>query len=267
MTTSTRTATKTLTKTVKTHTKLGWTRQGTGEPLVMLHGIGSTRADFALLAPRLAEDYEVLTVDVPGHGGSRALGRRLSTVSGMADALEADLDAMGFSRVHLLGNSLGGSAGTGARASTPRPLSRRHLAVRAGAARRAHLPVRGDGRRQTARSLLLAGLRARPAEASQAEARAVKGGFAEATGFWRMLWWTVIVDVPTGLQHVDCPVILAQGTRDLVAAGQTPRYLLAVPGARLQPIKRAGHAPHSDAPEEIVALVHEAMCRSSTASP
>lgn len=266
MTTSTRTATKTLTKTVKTHTKLGWTRQGTGEPLVMLHGIGSTRADFALLAPRLAEDYEVLTVDVPGHGGSRALGRRLSTVSGMADALEADLDAMGFSRVHLLGNSLGGRLAL--------ELARRHRARSVVAISPSGLalpgeriPVRGDGRRQTARSLLLAGLRARPAEASQAEARAVKGGFAEATGFWRMLWWTVIVDVPTGLQHVDCPVILAQGTRDLVAAGQTPRYLLAVPGARLQPIKRAGHAPHSDAPEEIVALVHEAMCRSSTASP
>ncbi len=42
---------------------------GRGEPL-LLHGIGSTRDDFAALLPRLAEHFDVLSVDLPGHGGS-----------------------------------------------------------------------------------------------------------------------------------------------------------------------------------------------------
>jgi pimeloyl-ACP methyl ester carboxylesterase len=108
------------------------------------------------------------------------------------------------------------------------------------------------------RTLLLAGLRARPARASTVEAGAVRGGFAESTGFWRMLWWSVLVDVPTGLRAVDCPVVLAQGVRDVLSGGQTPRYLVVVPGSRFQPLPRAGHAPHSDAPDAIVELVREA---------
>ena len=40
---------------------------------------------------------------------------------------------------------------------------------------------------------------------------------------WQMLWWGILADVPTGLDRIDCPVVFAQGTADLVAVGQTPR--------------------------------------------
>jgi pimeloyl-ACP methyl ester carboxylesterase len=51
-------------------TLLAADRAGRGEPLLLLHGIGSTRADFAGLGPRLAEHFEVLALDLPGHGES-----------------------------------------------------------------------------------------------------------------------------------------------------------------------------------------------------
>ena len=62
---------------------------------------------------------------------------------------------------------------------------------------------------------------------------------------------------PDGLERIDCPVVLAQGTLDLVAVGQTPRYLAAVPAARFVPLYGAGHAPQSDTPGVILRLVHE----------
>jgi len=71
----------------------------------------------------------------------------------------------------------------------------------------------------------------------------------------------VLADVPTGLDDIDCPVVLAQGTADWVAGGQTPRFLLAVPGSRFRPLLGAGHAPQSDVPETLVRLVHEATGR------
>jgi pimeloyl-ACP methyl ester carboxylesterase len=77
-----------------------------------------------------------------------------------------------------------------------------------------------------------------------------------------MLLWSVLIDVPTHLHEVDCPVVLAQGTRDLLSGGQTPRYLFLVPGSRFRPLVRAGHAPQSDTPEEIVRLVHDAASAS-----
>ena len=88
-------------------TLLASDRAGHGEPLLLLHGIGSTRDDFAALLPRLAEDFDVLSVDLPGHGES-PVGEWPPTVATLTDAVEADLDARGLQRVHVLGNSLGG---------------------------------------------------------------------------------------------------------------------------------------------------------------
>jgi pimeloyl-ACP methyl ester carboxylesterase len=60
--------------------------------------------------------------------------------------------------------------------------------------------------------------------------------FAGGDAFWQMLWWGILSDVPTGLERIDCPVILAQGTADLVTAGQTPRHLAAIAQARFVPL-------------------------------
>jgi hypothetical protein len=59
----------------------------------------------------------------------------------------------------------------------------------------------------------------------------MKDGFADAQRFWSTLWWSILADTPTGLSDVDCPVILAQGSADLIACGQTVRFLPLVPGA------------------------------------
>jgi len=113
-------------------------------------------------------------------------------------------------------------------------------------------------RTRLGRSALLAGLRSTPWRSSEIEARALEAGFADADAFWQMLWWGILADVPTGLDRIDCPVVLAQGTADVISVGQTPRYLAAIPGSRFVPLAGAGHAPQSDTPDAIVALVHEA---------
>jgi pimeloyl-ACP methyl ester carboxylesterase len=108
------------------------------------------------------------------------------------------------------------------------------------------------------RTALLTGLRSAPWRSSETEARALREGFGAADAFWQMLWWGILADVPTGLDRIDCPVILAQGSADLVAVGQTPRYLGAIAGARFVPLVGAGHAPQSDAPDAILTLVRDA---------
>jgi pimeloyl-ACP methyl ester carboxylesterase len=246
----------------------------------MVHGIGTTRDDYADLAPRLAAGFEVLVVDLPGHGRSGAVPGRPS-VSALAHILGTDLDRLGMSRVHMLGNSLGArlalelarrhralSVVAIAPSGMGLPPERVYQALLMGTARlalRAARPlIEPLSRSRPGRALLLAGLRARPGQASEAEARAVKAGFAESDDFWRTLGWTVLADLPTGLKRIDCPVILAQGTRDWLSGGQTPRYLLAAPGSRFQPLRRAGHAAHSDSADDIIRLVHEAADRSRT---
>jgi pimeloyl-ACP methyl ester carboxylesterase len=253
---------------------------GRGDPLLLIHGLGTSSDDWAVLAPRLARTYRVLTVDLPGHGTSPALFENPS-VPAIADVLERDLDAQGLTRVHLLGNSLGGrlalelaarkralSVVALAPSGMGLPHERTYQTLLMGGARvvlrTLHPLIEPLSRSRSGRALLLSGLRARPTRASGPEARALQAGFAEAGGFWKMLWWTVAADVPTGLDRIDCPVVLAQGTRDLLSGGQTPRFLLTVPGSRFQPLLRSGHAPQSDSPDELVRLVHESTRRSES---
>ena len=68
------------------------------------------------------------------------------------------------------------------------------------------------------RALLLTNLRSAPWLSSEAEARALRHGFADSPDFWQQLWWAVLVDMPLGLEKIECPVVLAQGTMDVMSS-------------------------------------------------
>jgi pimeloyl-ACP methyl ester carboxylesterase len=260
-----------------TSTHLSWDRAGSGEPLVLLHGIGSTREDFSGLRSELEADHDVLAVDLPGHGASPALTER-PTIRAVTDVVEADLDALGVGRVHVLGNSLGArialelarpDRALSVVAIAPSGLNLLPERVYQGAAMgTSRLLLRGLrpaigllSRSRVGRAALLTGLRSRPWAATETDALALRDGFADAEDFWRLLFWGILADVPLGVRHARCPVILAQGTADLVASGQTPRYLLAMPGSTFHPLIGAGHAPQSDSPAAIIGLVRQATRR------
>lgn len=75
-------------------------------PMVLLHALGESRADWAPVLPRFAQQYRVYAVDQRGHGDSDRPG------SYSFDALAADavalLDALGLTDVLLVGHSMGG---------------------------------------------------------------------------------------------------------------------------------------------------------------
>ena len=54
-------------------TTLAYTRAGAGAPLVLLHGIGSSRHAWEPVIPALAERFDVIAVDLPGFGDSGPL--------------------------------------------------------------------------------------------------------------------------------------------------------------------------------------------------
>lgn len=260
--------------------RMSWTRGGDGEePLVLLHGLGSTREDFTVLRPELEPSFDVLSPDLPGHGESPRLPGP-ATVAALADVVEADLDEMGIGPVHLLGNSLGGRVAlelatrgralsvvalspSGANWPIERVYQGLVMAARRIGTRSVRPLIAPAAATALGRGALLAGLRSTPWRASEAEARALRHGFAGADGFWSMLWWGVLLDLPTGLHRIAVPVLLAQGTADLIAGGQTARYVFLVPGSRFSPLWGAGHAPQSDAPAAIVDLVRRAAAASA----
>ena len=82
-------------------------RTGSGEPLVLLHGLGSRRQVFDPIVPLLADRFEVIVVDLPGFAASAPLPGR-TDVPALTDAVAAWLAEEGIERPHVAGNSTGG---------------------------------------------------------------------------------------------------------------------------------------------------------------
>lgn len=95
---------------------------GKGKPVVLLHGFTASSAQwqYARIAGELAKDYQVILVDLRGHGKSDkphdaeaySLEHRLSDIN-------AVLDDLNLERVHLLGYSMGGWLAFGMAAQYP----------------------------------------------------------------------------------------------------------------------------------------------------
>ena len=81
---------------------------GTGTPLLLLHGLGATKAEFLPTVPALAPDYRTIAVDLPGFGDSDKPFPAPYNARFFARWIEALLDALELERVHLLGHSMGG---------------------------------------------------------------------------------------------------------------------------------------------------------------
>jgi pimeloyl-ACP methyl ester carboxylesterase len=84
-------------------------RRGTGRPLMLLHGaFGTIESCFAGLLPELARHFEVIAVELQGHGHTRDVDRPLRYLD-MADDMAALLEALHIGRAHFVGYSMGGA--------------------------------------------------------------------------------------------------------------------------------------------------------------
>jgi pimeloyl-ACP methyl ester carboxylesterase len=80
-------------------------RGGSGDPLVLVHGIGHTWRGWRPMLPLLEERFDVLAPDLPGFGHSPPLPEgELSSPKRLADAVEEAMDDAGFETAHISGN-------------------------------------------------------------------------------------------------------------------------------------------------------------------
>ena len=86
---------------------IAWERHGTGQPLLLVHGLGYARWGWEPVLPGLAETFDVLLFDNRGIGESDAPPGPYTVAEMAADAIGV-LDAADVERVHVVGTSLGG---------------------------------------------------------------------------------------------------------------------------------------------------------------
>lgn len=262
---------------------------GDGPPVVLLHGIARTLDDFADQHQGLARDHRVVSVDLPGHGGSAPLDGP-HTLPALASSVAEVLDAVGVAGpAHLVGNSLGGalamrlavddptrvaslvlvnSAGFGKEVTfalrlLALPFARLLLRPHPAIARRTERAIFHDPAYVTE-----ARVAAALAAAGQPHAARVMLELVRSLGTWRGVrpqWRAQLLDAVAAL---GLPTLVVWGDRDLILpARHLANARARFPQARTHLFADCGHMPQIERAAEFEALVRRFWSESGAAGP
>jgi pimeloyl-ACP methyl ester carboxylesterase len=81
---------------------------GAGSDVLLIHGLGATKASFFETAAILSRRYRVHAIDLPGFGSSSKPLNAPYNAQWFAEHTLGLMDELGIERAHLVGNSLGG---------------------------------------------------------------------------------------------------------------------------------------------------------------
>lgn len=252
---------------------VSYRRAGTGDPLLLLHGIGHHRQAWDPVFDLLAAERDVIAVDLPGFGESPALPEGVSyDLRTVVPTLGALCEELGVERPHVAGNSLGGllalELGREKLVRSVTALSpagfwtqaeRRYAfatltAMRRGAKLLPPAAIERLSRSAAGRAALTSTIYARPGRRSPEAVVAETLALRDATGFDETLAAGVRVRFTDDVPGV--PVTVAWGSKDrLLLRRQGVRAKHTLPGARLVRLPGCGHVPMNDDPALVARVI------------
>ncbi len=241
--------------------------RGRGEPLLLLHGFTGRGTSWGAHATAFARRFRVIVVDLPGHGRSGIPDDPARAgVERSADDLVTILHRVGPAPVHVLGYSLGGRIAL--RLAVAHPDALRRLILESPSAGLATETERRERR---------------VADAARA-ARLERDGIAAFVDEWEhepvfssqprlpparvaRLRAERLSNRPTGLAvslrgagqgsmeplhellaGIRTPTLVIAGALDPIGRARAEAVAAGIPGARLEILAGAGHAPHLETP-------------------
>jgi pimeloyl-ACP methyl ester carboxylesterase len=256
--------------------ELSYARRGSGEPLVLIHGIGHRWQAWEPVLDRLAEHHDVIAIDIPGFGKSAPLklapGQR-HTIGVAMERISEFFPGLGIERPHVAGNSLGGALAlelarhglaASATAFSPAGFWNSRWEVAWGvwnlsltrAATFAPKPVlRYVADHDAARALAFGMVFGKPRELDPARALGDTLAMREGRSF------RPIAKEARRYRYAgesDLPTTVAWGTKDrILLRRQFAQAKRVLPKARFEDLPGCGHVPMNDDPERVSRLILE----------
>jgi magnesium chelatase accessory protein len=249
---------------------------GQGPMLLLIHGTGAASHSWGGLLPLLAEQFQVLALDLPGHGFTAAPAPRELSLPGMAGAVSALTEQLDFRPELVVGHSAG--AAILARMCLDQRIEPRLLISLSGAL----LPLRGfAGRWFSPAAKLIARSSVVPrffAQGARKDPRSVKR-MADGTGsrltpegiaLYRLLIsypghlaaalnmmanWD-LEPLRRELPHLQTELVLVGfGDDRTVPPLEAERAKCLLPRARLRMMPGLGHLGHEERPRQVLELI------------
>jgi 3-oxoadipate enol-lactonase len=240
--------------------RIAWERRGSGEPLLLVHGLGYARWGWEPVLEPLERSFDLILFDNRGIGESDAPPGPYTVAELAADAAQV-LDEAGVERANVLGTSLGGMVAQELALTAPERVDRLVLACTTPGGpeafpmpeRTVQLMTGGATLRQFVENALAPGpdpelvdriLRHREATAQPLDAwsaQAAAGATFDALG---------------RIARVEAPTLILHGTEDAVVDSRNSSLLASrIPDSRVELFPGGGHLFFWEQPDRFVDVV------------
>ncbi|MCX4028527.1 alpha/beta hydrolase [Endozoicomonas sp. SM1973] len=240
--------------------RLYYEMQGSGEPVLLLHGLGSSSQDWPHQVSALQSDFQVITLDLRGHGQSSKPPGPYS-IKMLADDVRCFAKQLGLHQYHLIGISMGGMIAFQLAVDQPPQVlslsiinSGPHLIARSWKIRcliyQRLLITQLLGMRITGK-FIMQKLFPKPEQHALrqqgVEKWAANDKAAYVNAFKAIINWSVAVP----LNNIKCPCLILTGDRDYTPISYKADYCQQLANAKLVVIEDSGHASPLDQPAQV----------------
>jgi pimeloyl-ACP methyl ester carboxylesterase len=235
-----------------------------GSSVVLLHGLGSSSADWPLQVPALSERHHVYAVDLPGHGESAPLAG-WPGIEDYTDNLANWMRVGGLKTAHVVGLSLGGLIALQLGADFPElvksltivnAFSRMSVDFRAGLHSAGRLLLLFFGRMDWLASWVASALFPEEGQEPLREMAAARIASNPRRSYLQAALAIVRFKLDRRLGEIRCPTLVVAGDRDLIVPLRTKKQLAErIRFARFTIIPASGHVTPIDAGERFNELL------------
>jgi pimeloyl-ACP methyl ester carboxylesterase len=243
---------------------------GTGEPLLFIHGLGSSTRDWEPQVAEFSSSHHVVTFDLRGHGRSDKPRGPYRIATFAADAAMV-LQALGIGPAHIVGLSLGGCVAFQLALDTPRAVKTltivnsapefvpRDLRSKLALWQRLAI-VRLLGMRQMGK-VLSKRLFIKPEQEALRRTFVERWAQNDRRAYLEALRAMIGWSIAARLGEIRCPTLIVAADQDYTPVALKEAYAARLPDAQLTIIPDSRHATPMEKPEQLNRVLREFLAR------
>lgn len=249
--------------------KIAYTRDGAGAAVLLIHGVGGDAGNWDPIATRLRTRFDVMAMDLRGHGGSDLIRGPVDVDDFARDAVQV-LDDAGVGRCGVAGFSLGGAVALALALHFPERVDKLALigtVCGRSPQQQARALERVEYLRQHGTAALAEGNRERwfsdafrRANPEVVDRRVAQVSASDTESYLRAFTIFCTAEFADRLHEIRAPTLVVTGEHDVAATPEMARAMgERIAGAQVHVLPKLHHSVLIEAPAQVAALLERSF--------